>query len=184
MNKIYSFYLYVDEPEIILYLINFCIRKENNKMKRVIYLLIYTVVLSSTLFWILTFTVNKNIYRKYNYKYVFESTMEYFHDTNIPTHAKTFRTVISPRTQKIQNTGRIKTLNKSNSSLAKEWNINADTYPSFDRLEDLPYKQVVVVRTLAYYDDRPLIDHTPCLRFYFIFWKGAPNSFWRSLKYE
>lgn len=42
----------------------------------------------------------------------------------------------------------------------------------------------VVLRSLAYYDDRPLLSSTPCLRLYFLFSADLDDSFWKEIRLE
>ena len=40
----------------------------------------------------------------------------------------------------------------------------------------------VIVRYLAYYDDRPLLSSTPCVRLYFLFSAKLGETFWKDIR--
>ena len=52
----------------------------------------------------------------------------------------------------------------------------------FMYLHGLSESLTVIARSIVYYDDRPDLPDTPCLRFYFVYQVSITDEFWNSLR--
>lgn len=72
-------------------------------------------------------------------------------------------------------------LNSSKLDLGS-WNTNTDQEsPPWMRL-NISYSEVVILRSVVYYDDRPLVTAIPCLRLYVLYACQLNEDFWQYLR--